>query len=411
MKDFAGSSITYYDLAREKVMNKYPRLISVLMILALICMTGLAIFLISDLVSFASNTDHTGSENGIVSTTDGKEKSGNIGLNSSTALDNSSRQTKEPNFANLSQMNASLPSSQAARGVIAAGKSSSSSSLNSADEKSGNSPAKRHHSSSSSSSAKSAKKSNNTNNLTQEVSSSKNKSEIANATGSGIDLLPVDTAKNLTANSSNLSNDSEVELTVIPASLSSVAIGGIANPTGDASARVPEATIQFKTNADNQANADGATVSDTNAPQDSGAWKAARSVDNAKENPSRVKTSSQAKKAQETRDKQIANRDRMVENMKKKAAQSRAKAAERDNQANANGATVSDTNAPQDSGGLESSPIVDNAKENPSRVKTSSQAKKAQETRDKQIANRDRMVENMKKKAAQSRAKAAERAK
>ena len=60
MKDFAGSSITYYGLAREIVMNKYPRLISVLMILALICMTGLAIFLISDLVSFASNPDHKG---------------------------------------------------------------------------------------------------------------------------------------------------------------------------------------------------------------------------------------------------------------------------------------------------------------------------------------------------------------
>ena len=137
MKDFAGSSITYYGLAREKLMSKYPRLISVLVILALICMTGLAMFLISDLVSFASNPDHKGvlvgldlkgPENGIVPMTDGKEKSGNISANSSQSLENLSRQTKEQNFANLSQMNASLPSSQAAKGVVAASKSSSSSS-------------------------------------------------------------------------------------------------------------------------------------------------------------------------------------------------------------------------------------------------------------------------------------------
>ena len=95
MKDFAGSSITYYGLARERLMNKYPRLISVLVILSLICMTGLALFIISDLVSFASNSDRNGvlfgldlkgPENGITSMTSGKEKSGNISTNSSSSL-------------------------------------------------------------------------------------------------------------------------------------------------------------------------------------------------------------------------------------------------------------------------------------------------------------------------------------
>ena len=103
MKDFAGSSITYYGLAREKLMNKYPRLISVLIILALICTTGLAIFLISDLVSFASNPDYKGAsvgldlkgpENGILSTANDKEKSGNIGTNSSLKHEQSNQGTK-----------------------------------------------------------------------------------------------------------------------------------------------------------------------------------------------------------------------------------------------------------------------------------------------------------------------------
>ena len=75
-------------LAREKLINKYPRRTSVCVVLALICMTGLAIFLISDLVSFALNPDHIevlvglelkGSENDIVSMTGDKEMSGNIG--------------------------------------------------------------------------------------------------------------------------------------------------------------------------------------------------------------------------------------------------------------------------------------------------------------------------------------------
>jgi hypothetical protein len=295
MKDFAGSSITYYGLAREKLMNKYPRLISVLVILALICMTGLAIFLISDLVSFASNPDHKGvlvgldlkgPENGIVPVTNGKEKSGNISANSSRSL---------------SQMNASLPSSQAAKGVVAASKSSSSSSPNYVDEKMGNSPVKKHHSSSSSSSSKSAKKSNDKNNLTNE------------------------TAK-ITAPTNQ-------------------SIGGITNPAKDTSAREPVSIIKFKTkatlspkseqglNTDNGINTDGATVSDnSNKVQSSkDATKNPNSqaigTKSASSQKSKVTASGQAKKAQEARAKLKANRNRIAENMKKKAAQSRAKAA------------------------------------------------------------------------------------
>jgi hypothetical protein len=296
MKDFAGSSITYYGLARERLMNKYPRLISVLVILALICMIGLALFIISDLVSFASNSDRNGvlvgldlkgPENGITSMTNGKEKSGNISANS----ENLSRQTKEQSFANLSKMNASLPSSQVAKGGVYASKSS---------------PVIRHHSSSSSSStspAKSAKKSNDNNNLT-----------------------------NQSMNNSQRSNDSI--LTFLP----SVAFGAITNPAKDTTAREPVSIIKFKTkatlspksdqgmNPDNGINTAGATFSDnSNKAQSS---KNVRTKSASSQN-SKVTASSQAKKTLEARAKLKANRDRIAENMKKKAAQSRAKAAQK----------------------------------------------------------------------------------
>ncbi|MFZ3147498.1 MAG: hypothetical protein WA137_00495 [Methanothrix sp.] len=401
MKDFAGSSITYYGLAREKLMNKYPRLISVLVILALICMTGLAIFLISDLVSFASNPDHKvvlagldlkGPENSIVTMTAGKEKSGNIGTNSSS--DNLSRQSKGQNVANLSKINASLPSGQ---GVVAAsttGKSSSSSSRNSGD-KSGSSAVTKHHSSSSSSSSsssKSAKKSSDKNNLTNEMITSPtptnqsmdisqgnesgsvnatisvenetivspmptnqsmdisqgNESGFVNATVS-VDLPPIEPVTSAIANSSNVSNDgqisvlpdqesadsqrsieSEVAPAAIPASLPSVDIGSLTNPAKDTPAREPVSIIEFKTEA-------------TLSPKS----EQGQNPDNS------IKSKDATKK---TNSKAIGTKS---------------------------------------------------ASSQKSKVTASSQAKKVQEAKAKLKANRDRVAENMKKKAAQKRSKSA----
>ncbi|MFZ2471949.1 MAG: hypothetical protein WAW52_08420 [Methanothrix sp.] len=304
MKDFAGASITYYGLAREKLMNKYPRLISVLVILALICMTGLAIYLISDLVSFASNQDHKGvlvgldlkgPENGIVPMTGGKEKSGNISTNSSRSLENVSRQTKEQNVANLSKMNASLPSGQVG---VATGKSSSSSYRNSADN-SGTSPVTKHHSSSSSSSsssAKSAKKSSDKNNLKNET--------IASPT------------------SSNLS--SERQISVLPDQES--ANSQIFNPAKDTPAREPSSIIKFKTKTTLSPRSEpglksSPIVDNSNKAQGSKDTIGTKSASSKK---SKVTATNQAKKAKEVRDKLKANRDRIAENIKKKAAQSRA---------------------------------------------------------------------------------------
>jgi hypothetical protein len=311
MKDFAGSSITYYGLAREKLMNKYPRLIGVLVVLALICTTGLAIYLISDLVSFASNPDYKGAtigldlkgpEKSIIPTPNDKENNGNIGTNSSG---NTSSQTK---------MNASLLSSQAANGAVATGKSSSSSSQSSVNKKSSNSPVIRHHSSSSSSSSKSssassAKKSNEINN------SQEQESALLNATSS-LNLSQTDVT-NSTITSSNLSQISEVAPTAVPASLPS-SIGSLAIPAKNNPAREPASIIKFKTEAsvsDNTNKAQSKKVTTKNL-------KLKTSTSSKK---SKITASSQAAKVKQARDKMKANKDRIEQNMKKKAAQLRSK--------------------------------------------------------------------------------------
>jgi hypothetical protein len=58
MKDFAGSRSTYYSLAREKLRGKHPKVFNILLVLVLIAMTGLAAFLLSDIISFGLNSDH-----------------------------------------------------------------------------------------------------------------------------------------------------------------------------------------------------------------------------------------------------------------------------------------------------------------------------------------------------------------
>jgi hypothetical protein len=374
MKDFAGSSITYYGLAREKLMNKYPWLISVLIILALICTTGLAIYLISDLVSFASNPDYKGAsvgldlkgpENGIPSTANDKEKSGNIGANSSI---NTSSQAKEQSSANLSKANALLPSSQIVKGVVATGKSSSSSSLSSVNQKSGNSPVTRHHSSSSSSSSKStsassAKKSGEMNNLTNETAT---KPMPTNETTT-IPMLTDQSINNSQetvlsiANSSNLSSEgqggipsaeesensqrSEVAPIAVPTSLPSAAIGSFTNPAGNTPPREPVSIIEFKTETtqspkseqdispDNGVSSDDTSVSN-NANKAKRSKVATKNIKlktiktkSTSPKKSKLTTSSQAAKVKEARDKMKANKDRIEQNMKKKAAQLRSKAA------------------------------------------------------------------------------------
>jgi len=411
MKDFAGSSITYYGLAREKLINKYPRMISFLIILALICTTGLAIFIIYDLVSFASNPDYKGTgldfkspENGILSAVNDKEKSGNIGPNSSL---NTSSQTKEQSPVNLSKMNASLSSNQTAKGVVATGKSSSSSSQSSVDKKSGNSPVTRHHSSSSSSSSKSssantATKSSDMNNLTNETAtmpmpanetatmpiptnetatmpiptnetetapmvtdqsmnnSQEQESPFTNASSS-VNPPPIDATNSTITISSNLSSEgqgsipsdeesansqgSEVATTEALASLPSAATGSFPNLAENTPAREPISIIEFKTETKVS------PESEQNINPDNGASTVGTSA------------TDNAKKAKSSK---VATKNIKLKTTKKKSASS-----------------------------MKSKPT------------SSSQAEKVKEARDKMKAKKDRIEQNMKTKAAQLRSKRA----
>lgn len=338
MKDFAGSSITYYGLAREKLMNKYPRLISVLIILALICMTGVAMFLISDLVSFASNPDHRdasiglglkGPENGIVLTTSDNEKSENISTNSSQSLINTSNQTSVKSSANLSKMNASMPSSPAAKAVVATGKSSSSNSLITG-----------HHSSSSSSSSKSSS-----------ASSAKKSSDTSNQTNeTAMNLMPTNQSMNnsqeyeLDVTNGTITRSDEIPPAKVLSSLPSTIVS-LTDPAKNTPAREPVSIIKFKTeatlsptseqglSADNGANTDGTAVSDnTNKAQSSKAaskntkLKTTTAKSTSSKN-SKLAASIQAAKVKAAKEKMKANKDRLEQNMKKKAAQLRSKAA------------------------------------------------------------------------------------
>lgn len=419
MKDFAGSSITYFGLARERMENKYPRLVSVLLILTLVSMTGLAIFLISDLVSFASNPEHKGvlvgldlkgPESGIASVAEGKEKSRNLVVLESEKQNNGNGTLIAGNYSpgmenSSSQINASLPSIQAAKGVATASKSSNSSSRNSVDEKSGNSPAKKHHSSSSTSSssyspsssllsssspAMSANNSTDMNNKSQEGTSSEikaanvlainetaesmpqtsqsmnssqgNESEIESATVSSMNIPPVDAANSALTDSSNLSN--EPNPTEIPASLPSDDISEFANPSKDTPVREPVAIIHFKTNVPPSQKSDQGLTGSGNSELSSNSGTNTDSEANA------------------------------------------------DSQANAKSATADSRAAPQqdsiDAQDNSNSQAIgtESASSQESKGAVSSQDKKATDAQAEQTAKRNQMAESMRKKAEQMRAKA-----
>ncbi|OYV15054.1 MAG: hypothetical protein CG440_69, partial [Methanosaeta sp. NSM2] len=57
MTGFGASSVTKYDLLRERLLARYPHTINLLLMLALISLAGLALYLVSDLASFAFDPD------------------------------------------------------------------------------------------------------------------------------------------------------------------------------------------------------------------------------------------------------------------------------------------------------------------------------------------------------------------
>ena len=277
MKDFAGSTITYYGLARERVLKKYPRLISVLVILVLISMSGLALFLISDLVSFVSNSDHKGIFSGlgpngpsddIASVNkDRDDKSGSdmangtgvlAGTNSSNGLDRLSRSASEQNSTNGTLANESQSLTKTDKTAIGTGRSSTTYVSGGGSSSS----SKKHHSSSQSSSSAASESSNPTkssnaslvSNLTESSNASlaSNLTESSNATAFGSSNSNSGTIELTEENAdskSTVSSDADKPLTKTQdatlASVSSVALGGLIDPAKSASSNEPAKTIQF----------------------------------------------------------------------------------------------------------------------------------------------------------------------
>jgi len=294
MKDFAGSTITYYGLARERVLKKYPGLISVLVILVLISMSGLALFLISDLVSFASNSDHksifsglgpNGPSDDITSVNeDLNDKSGSdpenrtgvlVGTNSSNDLDRLSRSASEQNSTNGTLANESQSLTKTDKIAIGTGGSSTTYVSNGGSSSS----SKKHHSSSQSSSSTASGSSNPTkssnaslaSNLTESSNASlvSNLIESSNATAFGssngksgmIGLTEENTdSKSTVAPNANEPVTKTPDTTL--ASASFVALGGLIDPAKSASSNEPAKTIQFDDKSTAKDNSDPDKVSE-----------------------------------------------------------------------------------------------------------------------------------------------------
>ena len=261
--------------------------------MALICMTGFAIYLVSDLVSYASNQDY---------------KAASVGL------DQKGPENSIPSGAsdkeNVSKINSSLQSGQVAKASAITVKSSSSSSSGS-----------KHHSSSSSksSSSNSAKASINTSNLTNVSATalmSANSTETAAAQA------------NVTANASAGSQGAGFAAPTVLESIPLAVISNLANPSGKSVATEPESTIVFKT----ETKANGGSVSDSIDKAKSSRTETknikfktadAKSLATKESSPAATSPSSKAAAA---REKMKAKKNSIEQAMKKKAAMMRSRA-------------------------------------------------------------------------------------
>lgn len=342
MKDFAGSTITYYDLARKKVLTKYPWLISVLVVLVLISMTGLALYLVSDLVSFATNPEH----NGLLAELDLKA-SGNVS-NGTDDTNNISKAKDAGAINNRTKGNATL-ASENLTGIMqknitdtstaAAGKSSIT------NVKSSSSSSKKHHSSSSSSSKSSSSKSSSNASISaasMQANQSINQSTavLGNFTSQGNLSAQISSGANATMNLTQNSSIDEIKGqtgSAVPArtialsslSLSSLAQAGFNNPTSSVPSKEPEKMIQFKTLTGSEVSP--AAKSTAESKSDQKATSSTAKTDTTKKTTESSKktvaaSSSKTNEAQQTKSKQTDQKNDKITALRERAAQLRARA-------------------------------------------------------------------------------------
>ena len=317
MKDSAGSTITYYGLAREKVLKKYPRLISVLITLVLISMSGLALFLVSDLVSFASNPDHKGifSGVGLKGTGDdiaslneeGNDKIGSgienktgvlAGINSSDDINILNRPSNETKFANGTSANGSLSSSKTDGDATKTGGSS----ISYLSGGSSSSSSKKRHSSSQSSSTVTPK------------SSSLTASTNASALGSANDKNGTvqQTQKNATDESVAVAKAVTAAPDATLAIVSSVDLEGSIGTSKNAPSKEPATIIQF--DGKSTAKENGNPVSSSMDEAKTSKPKASLKESDPSQSNAGLTASNAKQKAQEMKAKLIENRNKILGN-------------------------------------------------------------------------------------------------
>jgi hypothetical protein len=346
MKDIARSRITYYSLAREILMKNHPKIFNSLLILALVFMTGMAVFLISDILSFGSDSSYKGvlaglnlqeKEKSFLSAYSSK-KDGNQGLlvanNSYNASGNLSRannlskQNEALGSSNSSRIGNSSQSIQTSGGVVAGDGSSSGSSNKPNNNKKDSTNVAIHHSHSSGSSASSSKSA-------KEIKSQEN---LTQARIIGINQ----TSMNQSGFNSSLAK--ELEKRNILTSYS-VGNNSSSNRANDDSIRDPQIRIDFKTdlttkskpeNSQNSGEIGAETVPGSDIRSDSKSTaiesrREARRLALAQKNARKpaqtsqvTATSKSQNRLQSTRDQQIANRNKLINERKSQSTQSRA---------------------------------------------------------------------------------------
>lgn len=437
MRDFAGSSTTYYSLAREKLRGKHPRIFNILLILVLISMTGLAAFLLSDILSFGLNSDHKSVLAGLehqdlilsiksIINWDGKDikpavldspmvlKGGLISLTASNSSQNTSDTSRL--VSNISEESSPMPNSfsrnQTSSDSTIGNTASDTSSNKLAKEKGTTALIKTHHSSSrkTSSSPSSKQKviqqdlnhANNTSgNNTQANSTQINKTQACNTQANNTQLSNI-----------QVNNTSIDQLQIKEASTIKSPIDETSNSQSKINPSLPK-NSQVILSSTNGAEADSSQANGSlSKPQPS---EGRRIEDPAIKGPAK----------EETR-----NGNGLSENENKKTTWENSSANPGAPPATEDQNSADKTALPKNTAGSRTDPAKDASARNPLKIEfktdstsiskspatgkasesaqknkqtVASKTKKAQEIRYEKIANKNRLAENAKKKAAQAR--------
>jgi hypothetical protein len=341
MKGADMSRTTYYGLVRDNLMNEHSKMFNLLLILALLVMTGLAAFLTSDILSIASDSSYKGAiahylsepKKGFIEPTaanssDSKKSPLSTGITKTaggniTEKLNASNQSGIKDSSNSSRID--KVASSKSENIISSGGSSSSST----SSKKSSSGSKNHRSSSkSSSSSKSTKIENNSqNNSTQLITaqtnqtlinqSSSNQSQINKTNDMTFERPVVKMEFKTNSNMKSTSNSGQVsEKTINWPSSNLITSSKPGDDQGDQQVNKKKITRN--------------TISKRSRDSTAKSKLTARNSQVKTAQSKRVTSSATSiKRPQSTRDLQKANRSKALESKKKKLAESRARAASR----------------------------------------------------------------------------------